>query len=105
LRAQLAAAFRTRTRAEWEAILGGTDACFAPVLSLAEAPEHPHNAARKTFVAVDGVIQPAPAPRFSVTPGAIQGPPPEVGAHNESALAGWGFSPAEIAALRDAGAL
>ena len=77
----------------------GTDICFAPILTMAEAPKHPHNAARQTFVEVAGVTQPAPAPRFSATPGAIQGPPPAIGANNEDALRDWGFSAAEIAAL------
>ncbi|MBV8661584.1 MAG: CoA transferase [Hyphomicrobiales bacterium] len=71
LRAKLAALFLTRTREEWSRLLEGTDACFAPVLTLAEAPDHPHLAARGTFVTIDGVTQPAPAPRFSRTPSAI----------------------------------
>jgi alpha-methylacyl-CoA racemase len=70
-----------------------------------EAPSHPHNQARQTFVEMSGVVQPAPAPRFSATPGAIQGPPPAIGAHDETALADWGFSSLDIAALRDAGAM
>jgi len=67
-RAKLTAMFKRRTRAEWCEALEATDACFAPVLSMAEAPAHPHNAARETFVTADGVLQPAPAPRFSATP-------------------------------------
>ncbi|BAI98761.1 alpha-methylacyl-CoA racemase [Sphingobium sp. TA15] len=67
LKTRLEALFRTRARDEWCALLEGTDACFAPVLSVAEAPGHPHNAARDTFIDVDGLMQPAPAPRFSVT--------------------------------------
>ena len=105
LRAKLAAVFATKTRDDWTAIMGGTDVCFAPVLDLDEAPKHPHNAARKTFVEVGGVTQPAPAPRFSVTPPAIQGPPPAIGAHNREALTDWGFSGAEIDALSASGAL
>ncbi|MFZ5669838.1 MAG: CaiB/BaiF CoA transferase family protein [Pseudomonadota bacterium] len=105
LRVKLADVIRTRTRAEWCAIMDATDVCFAPVLTLDEAPAHPHNAARETFVTVEGVVQPAPAPRFSATPGAVQGPPPKIGAHNDEALAQWGFSTAEIEALRAAGAL
>ena len=88
-----------KTQAEWTAIMAGTDVCFAPILDLDDAPKHPHNAARQTFVDVGGVTQPAPAPRFSATPGAIQGPPPGIGAHNQEALRDWGFSDAEIAAL------
>jgi alpha-methylacyl-CoA racemase len=102
---KLAAVIATKTRDEWTAIMGGTDVCFAPVLDLDEAPAHPHNAARKTFVELDGVVQPAPAPRFSATPGAIQGPPPKIGAHDWAALSDWGFSKAEIEALGRAGAL
>jgi alpha-methylacyl-CoA racemase len=105
LREKLAAIIATKTRDEWTEIMGATDVCFAPVLDLDEAPRHPHNLARQTFVEVAGVTQPAPAPRFSATPGAIQGPPPRVGAHDEQALADWGFSPADIAALAKAGAL
>jgi alpha-methylacyl-CoA racemase len=75
------------------------------VLDLDEAPKHPHNAARQTFVDVAGVTQPAPAPRFSATPGRIQGPPPQCGAHNREALGDWGFSPADVEALTAAGAM
>jgi len=75
LKLRLAAVFKTRSRAEWCALLEGTDACFAPVLDLDEAPVHPHNLARRTFLDIDGVMQPAPAPRLSRTPGEIQGPP------------------------------
>jgi alpha-methylacyl-CoA racemase len=96
---KLAAVIAQKTQAEWTSIMAATDVCFAPVLDLDEAPRHPHNTARQTFVEVAGVTQPAPAPRFSVTPGAIQGPPPTVGAHNVEALTDWGFSAAEIAAL------
>jgi len=102
---KLAAVIATKTRDEWTQIMGGTDVCFAPVLDLDEAPGHPHNAARKTFVEVAGVTQPAPAPRFSATPGAIQGPPPPIGAHDREALADWGFSKADIDALAKSGAL
>ena len=105
LRAKLAAVIRTKTCDEWCALMDATDVCFAPVLTLEEAPSHPHNAARQTFVSVEGVPQPAPAPRFSATPGAIQSPPPAIGAHNETALADWGFSAADIAGLQSAGAL
>ncbi|HWA61699.1 MAG TPA: CaiB/BaiF CoA-transferase family protein [Caulobacteraceae bacterium] len=104
LRAKLATVIATKTRDEWTAIMGATDVCFAPVLTLDEAPAHPHNAARQTFVDVGGVTQPAPAPRFSGTPGQIQGPPPKIGAHNQSALADWGFSSDDIARLEAAGA-
>ena len=102
---KLAAAIRGKTRDEWCDIMAGTDVCFGPVLSLEEAPRHAHNVARQTFVEIDGVIQPAPAPRFSATPGAIAGPPPAIGADNHSALERWGFSAADIGALEGAGAL
>jgi alpha-methylacyl-CoA racemase len=85
--------------------MNATDVCFAPVLDLEEAPAHPHNAARQTFVEVEGVTQPAPAPRFSATPGRIAGPPPAIGAHNREALGDWGFTPEELGELEAAGAL
>jgi alpha-methylacyl-CoA racemase len=103
LREKLAAVILTRTRDEWTRILGGTDACFAPVLSMDEAPHHPHNLARGTFVELDGVIQPGVTPRFSASPGAIQRPPPQTGAHTSEALLDWGFSHADLAHLADAG--
>ncbi len=102
---KLGAVFKTKTRDEWREIMEGSDICFAPVLSMEEAPHHPHNAERETFVEVAGVVQPAPAPRFSRTPGEVQGPPPEPGEHTDEILAGWGFSAAEIAGLREAGIL
>ena len=105
LREKLAHVIAQKTQAEWCEIMDATDVCFAPVLDLDEAPKHPHNVARETFVELDGVVQPAPAPRFSATPGAIQGPPPAIGAHDQEALGDWGFSPAAIDALKASGAL
>ena len=105
LREKLAHVIAQKTQAEWDEIMGGTDVCFGPVLDLDEAPKHPHNVARETFVEVAGVIQPAPAPRFSATPGKIQGPPPSIGAHDQEALSEWGFSAGDIGALKAAGAL
>jgi alpha-methylacyl-CoA racemase len=105
LRGKLADAIKGKTQAQWCEIMDGTDVCFAPVLDLDEAPKHHHNVARQTFVELGGVVQPAPAPRFSATPGAIQGPPPAIGAHDREALGDWGFSSAQIDALRDAGAI
>jgi len=104
--AQLAALFKTRTRDEWCALLEGTDACFAPVLTTDDAPTHPHNAARQTYIEIDGIVQPAPAPRFSRTVPDLPMPPqePSRGEAAEAALAGW-LAPAEIAALRAAGTL
>jgi alpha-methylacyl-CoA racemase len=101
LKDKLAAIFRSKTRDEWCAIMENTDVCFAPVLSMSEAPHHPHNQARGTFTEVKGVVQPAPAPRFSRTPGAIQRPPAHPGQHTDEALADWGFSAAEIEQLRE----
>jgi alpha-methylacyl-CoA racemase len=101
---KLAAVIAQKTREEWCAIMEGTDICFAPVLDLEEAPKHPHNAARQTFVEIDGVVQPAPAPRFSATPGAVQSGPPAIGGDTETALADWGFSAIEISALKAAAA-
>ena len=105
LREKLGQVIARKTQAQWCEIMDATDVCFAPVLDLDEAPKHPHNVARRTFVEVEGVTQPAPAPRFSQTPGAIQGPPPGIGAHDREALSDWGFSGADIDALKAAGAL
>jgi alpha-methylacyl-CoA racemase len=101
MKAKVAAIIRTKTRDEWCAVMENTDVCFAPVLSMSEAPAHPHNVARGTFTEVKGVVQPAPAPRFSRTPGAIQRPPAHPGQHTDEALADWGFSRDEIARLRE----
>ena len=92
--------FKTKTRAQWCEIMEGTDVCFAPVLNMGEAYEHPHNVERGTFVEVAGVKQPAPAPRFGRTPAAIQRPPAWPGEHTDEALAAWGFSAERIAKLR-----
>lgn len=104
-KARLAEAFRARTRDEWCAVMEGSDACFAPVLSLDEAPRHPHNEARGTFVEIGGIVQPGPAPRFGRTMPEVQGPPPKPGEHTNTALADWGFDADEIAALRRTGAV
>ena len=105
LRARLTEVFKQKTRDEWCRIMEGSDVCFAPVLSLTEAPAHPHNRARGTFVEVDGVPQPGPAPRFSRTPGAIGRPPAAPGQHTEEALRDWGFSADELTDLRKSGAI
>ena len=105
LRARLRDAFKQKTRDEWCEALEGHDVCFAPVLSLAEAPSHPHNRARGTFVERDGVVQPAPAPRFSRTPGRIARGAPRRGQGGAAALAEWGFDAAAIARFRAGGAL
>ena len=104
LKARLAAHLETRSRDEWCQLLEGSDACVAPVLDMDEAPEHPHNRARGTFIEVGGIIQPAPAPRFSrSTPTTPR--PPVTGATGEDVLADWGFQAAAIDALRQAGAI
>ena len=105
LRARLAAVFRTRTQQEWCSLLEGTDACVSPVLSMSEAPEHPHNRARGTFVSVDGVVQPAPAPRFSRTPGEVAHGFRPPGSDTATALVDWGLDPTEVEALSRAGAV
>ncbi len=103
LRELLASTFRQRTQAEWVELFEGTDACVAGVVPLAAAPEHPHLAARGTFVEIDGAVQPAPAPRFSRTPGEVDAPPaPSPGAHTREALAAWGV--ADVDALIELGA-
>jgi alpha-methylacyl-CoA racemase len=102
---RIAAVVRTKTRDEWCEQLEGTDVCFAPVLSLTEAPHHPHNIERGTFIEVEGITQPAPAPRFSRTPGAVRHAPCLAGAHTDEVLAGFGLPADRIAALRDAGAI
>jgi alpha-methylacyl-CoA racemase len=91
LRERFAATFRTRTMAEWSAIFEGSDACVAPVVSLTEAPHHPQLAARETFATAHGVVQPAPAPRFSRTPAALSTPPARPGEHSRAALSDWGI--------------
>jgi alpha-methylacyl-CoA racemase len=99
----LADVFRTKTYSEWCELLEGTDTCFAPVVPMAEAPAHPHNAARGTFVEVAGVVQPAPAPRFSRTPAGEVGEPARAGAHTTDALLDWGFDRSQVDELLAAG--
>ena len=95
--------FKSKTREEWCAAFEGSDACFAPVLSFSEARGHPHNVARGAFLRSGDVEQPAPAPRFSRTPGAVRSAPPERGAGGARALREWGFAPAEIESLESRG--
>ncbi|MEE2688609.1 MAG: CaiB/BaiF CoA-transferase family protein [Pseudomonadota bacterium] len=96
---RLAAVFKKKTRDEWCEIMEGSDVCFAPVLTFNEAPDHPHNKARGTFIDVEGVAQPNPAPRFSRTPGSVKGAAPEVGADTREGLLAWGFDAAEVDTL------
>ncbi len=105
MKTRLAEVFKTKTRDEWDEIMLGSDICYAPVLSFSEAFDHPHNQARDSFVDVDGVRQPAPAPRFSRTETEVTSGPPELGEHTSEALGDWGFSAAEIDALREKGAI
>ncbi|HVC51627.1 MAG TPA: CaiB/BaiF CoA-transferase family protein [Stellaceae bacterium] len=102
---RLSAIFKQKTRAEWVAIMQDTDICFAPVLSMSEALTHEHNRHRESFVEIDGIPQPAPAPRFSGTPTRVQMPPPRVGENTDAVLADWGFSAGEVAALHAGGAV
>ena len=97
--------FRQKTRAEWCELMEGTDVCFAPVLAMPEAPEHPHMKQRGTFTEVAGLVQPAPVPRFSRTPGEISRPPAHAGQHTDEALSDWGIDPDVIAARRASGAI
>ncbi|MFN7175445.1 MAG: CaiB/BaiF CoA transferase family protein [Thermaurantiacus sp.] len=105
LKARLSEVFRSRTRAEWCALMEGTDVCFAPVLSMAEAPDHPHNRHRESFAELGGMVQPMPAPRYSETRVARPAPAPAPGADTAAVLEGIGYSPAQIAALRASGAI
>ncbi len=105
LKTKLQAVFATKTREQWTEIMEGTDICFAPVLDLDEARVHPHNIARKTFVEVDGLSQPAPAPRFDRTPTDTPSGAPEVGQHTDKLLAEAGYSGQEISELRQSGAV
>ena len=104
MRAAIAAEVRSKTRDEWTALLEGTDVCFGPVLTMDEAPHHPHAVARGAFIEVDGVVQPAPAPRFSRSQPVAPRAPVAAGAHTDEVLAQAGFSAAEIAQLRASGA-
>lgn len=96
---------RTKTRDEWMKVFDGTDACVAPVLSMEEAPKHPHNVARETFQTAFGAVQPGPAPRFSRTAGAINGVPARPGKHSGDVLKDWGVEPEQAAAFLKSGAV
>jgi alpha-methylacyl-CoA racemase len=106
MKERLRGVFKGKTRDEWCSIMEGTDVCFAPVLRMSEATRHPHNVARDVFVELDGVVQPAPAPRFSKTPGAVQRPPAHAGQHTDEVLGEWlGLDGDGIAKLRAGGAV
>ncbi|HJM32576.1 MAG: CaiB/BaiF CoA-transferase family protein [Acidimicrobiales bacterium] len=102
---EIAAVVRTKTRDEWDAVLEGSDVCYAPVLTAVEATRHPHNVARGTFIDVGGITQPGPAPRLSRTPGDVRRPPAHAGQHTDEILAEAGFDDDEVAALRASGAV
>ena len=101
----LAAVFKTKTRDEWDAVMAGADVCYAPILTIMEATEHPHNVERQTFVTYQDVVQPAPAPRFSRTVQEIQGPPCLPGQHTTEAMLDWGFNQGKIDELRAGGVI
>ena len=105
MRERFGAVFRTQTRDEWVERAAGRDACLAPVLSIDEAPNHPHMRTRRAHVAFDGVAHPAPAPRFSLTPGVMRRPAPPPGRDSREALSDWGLAPGAIEALEAIGAL
>ncbi len=105
MKEKIAKTIQEKTRDQWVELMEGTDVCFAPVLSPSEAFEHPHNVERGTFVEVAGIKQPAPAPRFSRTPGAIDSPPPHPGQHTNDVLSSWGFTEEEITNLREVNAI
>lgn len=104
-KARLGEIIKSKSRDQWDEIMAGSDVCYAPVLDLSEAPRHPHNVARGSFVEVDGVIQPGPTPRFSRTPGEVQMPPPVPGQHTMEVLTDWGFSSEDVEKLKDVGAV
>ena len=103
LRRRFEAAFLTRTRDEWCAVFEGSDACWAPVLDFSEAPSHPQHRARGSFIEIDGVVQPGPAPRFLGTPSEVRGPAPRRGQHGAEALRDWGFDAAAVGRLQALG--
>lgn len=105
LKEKIGKVFKQKTRDQWCAIMEGTDICFAPVLDLDEAPEHPHNKERGTFIDIGGIVQPAPAPRFNRTQNDTPSPPPKAGQHTEEVLTNWGFSAGEVSTLKEQGAI
>jgi alpha-methylacyl-CoA racemase len=105
MKEKVKAIFKSKTRDEWCQVMEGSDVCFAPVLSMQEAPRHAHNRHRGTFIESDGVVQPGPAPRFSRTPSAIQRPPANPGEHTQEALHDWGFSASDLDRLKKCGAI
>jgi alpha-methylacyl-CoA racemase len=105
MKEKLAAVIKQKTQAQWCEIMEGTDVCFAPVLSFMDAPAHPANVARNTYIEVDGITQPAPAPRFSRTPSQVRHGGRDSGQDTDAVLAAMGFGEREIADLKQAGAI
>ena len=105
LKGRLIRIFESKTRDEWCALMEHTDVCFAPVLTMSEAAQHPHNVERGTFVEVAGTLQPGPAPRFSRTVPEISGPPAHAGQHSREVLADWGVPAADVDVLFERGAV
>ena len=105
LKRRFAEVFATRTRDEWARLFESEEACTTAVYGMEDAPDHPHNRARGTFIEIGGKTQPAPAPRFSRTAPGVPAPPSEPAADTDEALLAWGFGEGEIAELREAGAL
>ncbi len=105
MKEKLTAVFQQKTQAQWCEIMEGTDVCFAPVLSFMDAPSHPANVARKTYIEVEGLTQPAPAPRFSRTPSSVRGAGPNPGQDTDSVLAAMGLGEHEISELKQKGAI
>jgi alpha-methylacyl-CoA racemase len=105
LKEKIAAAFKTKTQAQWCEIMEGSDVCFAPVLDYREAVKHPHNVARETYIEIAGQVQPAPAPRFSRTASKVEFAPRKAGADTKSVLAELGYDEADVQALNELGAL
>lgn len=101
MKSEISDVIRGKTRKEWENLMEGTDVCFAPVLSIDEAYAHPHNKERQTFIDIEGIMQPAPAPRFSRTPSSVKSPPPHAGQHTEQVLLDSGFTTDEISILKE----
>ena len=105
MKARLAEIFRGKTQAQWCELMEGTDVCFAPVLNFVEAPDYPANVARQTYIEVDGVTQPAPAPRFSRTPSEVRNGGSDAGADTRAVLADMGFAEHELTTLVETGAI
>jgi alpha-methylacyl-CoA racemase len=105
LKQRLTEVFEQKTQAEWCELMEATDVCFAPVLTMSQAAQHPHNVERQTFIDVAGTVQPAPAPRFSRTRAEVASPPAHAGAHTREVFEAWGVDVATIDAWADAGAI